>query len=311
MSGDDSYHIPVMLNQVLELLATVGGGCFLDATVGGAGHSRAILENSPPNTRLFGLDQDGEAICEAEKKLSGFGKRVRLERGNFRRAAEIYQGMEFDGALLDLGVSSHQIDTPRRGFSCDRDGPLDMRMDPRGETTAAGLLARLDEDELAEIFRRWGETKYNRRIARAVVARRDDSPLQSTAELADLIRSSVPRQAERKNVVQVFQALRIAVNDELAALSQALEELFGMLKPDGRLVVLSYHSLEDRIVKRYFAALATGCTCPPGLPFCACGKKPAAALLTRKGVRPLPDEIAGNPRSRSAMLRAVRKLENS
>ncbi len=308
MTGEAGYHTPAMPRQALELLGAASGGDFLDATVGGGGHSRALMELAPHDTKLFGLDRDGEALAEAARKLSVFGKRVRLERGNFRGAAGIFRDIEFDGVLLDLGVSSHQFDTPQRGFSCDRDGPLDMRMDSREKTTAAHLLEASDEDELARIFRRWGESKYNRRIARKIVEQRREKPLQSTAELADLIRKAVPRQSERKNVVQVFQAIRIAVNDELAALQEGLEQLFGILKSDGRLVVISYHSLEDRIVKRCFVELASGCVCPKGLPLCACGRKPRAEILTRKPLRPDTAEVESNPRSRSALLRAVRKL---
>ncbi len=308
MTAEGNYHTPVMLSQVLELLGAGSGGDFLDATVGGGGHSRALLEQAPHDTKLFGLDQDGQALAEAARKLSVFGKRVRIEQGNFRRAAAIFESVRFDGVLLDLGVSSHQFDTPERGFSCDRDGPLDMRMDAREGTTAAQLLEERDEDGLARMFRLWGESKYNRRIARRIVEHRQERPLKSTAELADLIRKAVPRQVERKNVVQIFQALRIAVNDELAALEDSLEHLFDSLKTDGRLVVISYHSLEDRIVKRGFAKLATGCVCPPGLPFCACGLKPRAKILTRKPIRPETAEVGNNPRSRSALLRAVRKL---
>jgi 16S rRNA (cytosine1402-N4)-methyltransferase len=302
------YHIPVLLSRVIEILEPGSGGSFLDATVGGAGHSRAILEAAPAGGRLYGLDQDSDALERAAGVLEKFGGAVVLMQGNFRSAAEIYKGIKVDGALLDLGVSSHQFDTATRGFSCDRDGPLDMRMDGRGGMTAARLLAEADEKELAGIIQRWGESSFNRRIAKAIVERRREKPLESTLELAELIRSAVPRLEERKSVVQVFQALRIAVNDELGALEDGLEQLFGMLNTGGRLVVIAYHSLEDRIVKRYFARLTTGCTCPPGLPFCACGNKPQAEQITRKPVRPDADEIERNPRSRSALLRAVRKL---
>ena len=309
MTEKGAYHTPVLLSRVIELIEAGSGGNFLDATLGGAGHSRAILEAAPAGSRLYGLDQDRDAIEQAERVLAPFKDRIDLRRGNFRSAGDIYKGIRLDGALLDLGVSSHQFDTPERGFSCDRDGPLDMRMDGRGETTAAVLLAESDEQELTSIFRRWGESSFSRKIARAVIERRQESPLESTAELAALIRAAVPRQAERKNVVQIFQALRIAVNDELAALGEGLESLFELLNPGGRLVVIAYHSLEDRIVKRTFQDLATGCTCPPGLPFCACGNEPRAEILTRKPVRPDAEETESNPRSRSAVLRAVRKLD--
>ena len=308
MTEMGDYHIPVLLSRVIELLEAGSGGSFLDATLGGAGHSRAILEAAPAGSRLYGLDQDSDALERAAGVLAPFGDKVVLKQGNFRSAGEIYKGISVDGALLDLGVSSHQFDTPDRGFSCDRDGPLDMRMDERGKLTAARLLAESDENELAAVIRRWGESSYNRRIARTIVESRSEKPLDSTLELAELIRKAVPREAERKNVVQVFQALRIAVNDELGALEDGLEQLFGLLNKGGRLVVIAYHSLEDRIVKRYFARLATGCTCPPALPFCACGQTPRAEPITRKPVRPDADEIERNPRSRSALLRAVRKL---
>ncbi|MBW7994988.1 MAG: 16S rRNA (cytosine(1402)-N(4))-methyltransferase RsmH [Candidatus Glassbacteria bacterium] len=310
MSEQAAYHIPVMVEQVLESLDAGSGGRFLDGTLGGGGHARALLEAAPEDVQLFGLDRDCDAVKRAGKNLAGFADRVTLKQGNFRDAGDLYKGLSLDGVLLDLGVSSHQLDTPERGFSCDRDGPLDMRMDADDGITAARLLNGSDEDELAEIFRRWGESRYSRRIARRILESRRDKPLESTAELARIVRTAVPRQVERKNVVQVFQALRIAVNDELGALRSGLEQLFDMLAVNGRLVVISYHSLEDRIVKRFFAELTAGCVCPPELPFCACGKLPRAVKVTRRPVRPASTEVERNSRSRSALLRAVRRLDN-
>ncbi|MEA1997187.1 MAG: 16S rRNA (cytosine(1402)-N(4))-methyltransferase RsmH, partial [Gemmatimonadota bacterium] len=283
---------------------------YLDGTAGGGGHSRAILEASAPDGCVYALDRDEEAIREASAALSAFGDRVTIRQGNFSRAGEIFPNLVFNGALIDIGVSSYQLDTPLRGFSCDRDGPLDMRMDRSGRMDAAQVLAEADEYKLAKVFRDFGETPFSRRLAREIVSRRDQEPIRTTGRLAGIVRSAVPRRYERKTLVLVFQALRIFVNHELELLSRGLETLFKMLEPGGRLAVISYHSLEDRLVKRFFAGLANPpCTCPPGLPVCSCGRVPQASLPVRKLVRPTESEVAANTRSRSARLRVVEKLD--
>lgn len=268
-----------------------------------------ILEASSPDGRLYGIDQDDDAIRAASHTLKPYGSRVRLSRGNFRAVREIYGELTFDGILLDLGVSSHQLDTPDRGFSCDRDGPLDMRMDRSKTLRAAHLLATFSETELIKAFRDFGETPFSRQIAKAIVTQRRKAPVRSTAELADIVRKAVPVRRERKSVVQVFQALRITVNDELGALREGLKALFSMLLPGGKMAVISYQSLEDRIVKNYFAELVDPCICPPDLPVCGCGRIPQARLLTRKPVKPSRAEIESNPRSRTALLRVAEKLD--
>lgn len=308
MVHGSAYHTPVLVREVLALLEPRPDGAYLDATAGGGGHARSILEASAPGGRLFALDRDEEAVRAAGAALESYGERVTVRKGNFRRVREIFGGMAFDGILLDLGVSSHQIELAQRGFSCDRNGPLDMRMDPAEGASAAEVLAGIDQEELERVIREYGESRYSRKIARQLVRLRQQAPLATTMHLAEAIRSAVPRLAERKNVVQVFQALRILINDELGALRDGLENLSSMLIPGGRLTVISYHSLEDRIVKRFFARLAEACVCPPRAPVCTCGGRAKARVLTRKPLRPSPEELAGNPRSRSARLRAMEKL---
>jgi 16S rRNA (cytosine1402-N4)-methyltransferase len=305
------FHVPVLAKEVISQLEPKSPGCYLDGTVGGGGHARLILEASSPDGRLYGIDQDEEAIRAAAQALKPYGSRVRLKQGNFQAAREIYQNLAFNGILLDLGVSSHQLDTPGRGFSCDRDGPLDMRMDRRETLQAAYLLKTLSERELSRAFRDLGETHFSRQIAKAIVTQRAKAPVRTTSELAGMIRKAVPVRKERKSVVQVFQALRIMVNDELGALANGLKELFSMLLPGGRMAVISYHSLEDRIVKNYFAELVDPCICPPDLPVCGCGRIPQAKVLTRKPVRTSRAEIESNPRSRPALLRVAEKLNAS
>ncbi len=311
IESNSVFHVPVLAKEVISQLEPKSSGCYLDSTVGGGGHARLILEASSPDGCLYGIDRDDEAICAATHTLKPYGSRVRLRQGNFRAAQEIYKNSTFDGILLDLGVSSHQLDTPGRGFSCDRDGPLDMRMDRRNTLQAAHLLATLSKTELVRVFHDFGETHFSRQIAKAIVTQRAKAPVRTTAELAGIVRKAVPVSRERKSVVQVFQALRIMVNDELDAFREGLKELFSMLLPGGRMAVICYHSLEGRIVKNYFAGLADPCICPPDLPVCGCGRIPQAKVLTSKPVRPSRAEIESNPRSRSALLRVVEKLDVS
>ncbi len=308
MDSNPSFHRPALLKEVISFLEPRSPGKYLDGTVGGGGHAQAILDASSPEGRLWGLDRDMEAIEQASKVLKPFGGRVNLIHANFSCAQELLPGLSFDGILLDLGLSSHQLDTGRRGFSCDRNGPLDMRMDATQGPTAAQILAELDEEQISRFLRRYGEEPLNRKLAREIVKTRRQKPISTTGELAETVLRSVPRKLERKSLVRVFQALRILVNDELRALESALQSLLEILAPQGRLAVISYHSLEDRPVKRFFNRQANPCTCPPKLPVCICKRTPLARVLTRKPVRPNLKESELNPRSRSARLRVLQKL---
>lgn len=303
-----------MAQEVLECLQPQSGELFLDGTVGGGGHARLILERSAPDGRLIGLDRDRDALARAGEVLAPYGERVLLRHARFAEAAEVLADLEIeavDGILLDLGVSSYQLDTPGRGFSFREDGPLDMRMDQGEGVTAAELLASLDETELARIFRELGEERHARRIARRIVEVRETAPLETTRQLAELVRNAVPggrAPARIHPATRVFQALRIFVNAELDQVRAGLDAGLELLRPGGRMAVISFHSLEDRIVKHCFRDAAQGCICPPKLPYCHCGRTPQVEVLTRKGVRAGSEELDRNPRARSAVLRAVRKL---
>jgi 16S rRNA (cytosine1402-N4)-methyltransferase len=304
-----SGHEPVLLSETITLLEPRSDGLYLDATLGGGGHAEAILEASSPGGRLIGLDRDPRAIDYARRRLSRFADRIELHERNFAEieAAPELAGVRLDGALLDLGVSSPQIDEKARGFSYQQDAPLDMRMGPRGEP-ARDLLTRADLDELTDIIRRYGEERHARRIALAIVRERDRNPIHTTGCLREIVERAVPRSEHRlKSVARVFQALRIAVNAELEALSSGLPQIFDRLVDGARLIVISYHSLEDRIVKRYFRDLAADCVCPPDFPVCRCDKRSQAAILTPRGVTAGPAEAEANPRSRSARLRAIER----
>ncbi len=302
-----------MPREVIALLQPCSGGIYLDGTLGGAGHSRLILE-AAPQARLVGIDRDRAALARAEEVLSSWQDRVSLHHRTFDQAAEVLAELEIgglDGMLLDLGVSSHQLDTAERGFSFRFDAPLDMRMDGSAGQTAADLVNELPEEELVRIFFQYGEERYSRRIVRAILKRRQEQPISRTGELAELIRNVIPGGRKPTRIdpaTRVFQALRIAVNQELEQVEQGVSRGIELLKPGGRLVVISFHSLEDRIVKHIFRAQAKGCICPPRMPMCQCGKQPVVEILTRKGMKAQADEIDVNPRSRSAVLRAVSRL---
>ena len=305
----------MMPAEVLELLMPQPGGLYLDGTLGGGGHARLILEASSPDGRLVGLDRDPEALAAAGKTLESFGDRVILARANFSEMQQVLaeNGLTgVDGILLDLGVSSRQLDTPERGFSFRDDGPLDMRMGPDAEMTAAEVVNSYEADALRRIFREFGEEKFAGRIARRIVERRETEPFISTADLAATIKSAVPPQYGPKKKIhpatRVFQALRIYINDELGHLTKTLDEALTVLNPGARFVVISFHSLEDRLVKRAFRQAAKSCICPPRLPMCICGKTSQAEIVTRKGVRPTAEEVAQNPRARSAVVRAISRL---
>jgi 16S rRNA (cytosine1402-N4)-methyltransferase len=303
-------HIPVLLEEALQTLAPRSGGRYIDATLGGGGHAEAILEASAPEGRLLGLDADPRAIARVQQRLARFGPRAILVQANFRNIAAVARAQHFqpvDGILFDLGVSSYQFDEAGQGFSFSQEGPLDMRMDPEAGPSAADLVNTLEADDLADILYRYGEERRSRRIARAIVANR---PIATTTQLAEVVLKAIGRRpgARLHPATRTFQALRIAVNDELGALEAALPQALDLLKPGGVLAVISFHSLEDRIVKHYFRQESRDCICPPHTPVCTCGHKARIKEIHRKGLTPSPDEIVRNQRSRSARLRAARKL---
>jgi len=309
-------HIPVLADEVMSMLAPAPGSLHIDATLGGGGHTERILEATDPDGRLLGLDADGAAIARVVDRLRPrFGDRLVTRRANFRELSTVAPEAGFgqvDGALFDLGLSSYQLADAERGFGFRTGGPLDMRFDTSRGVPAAHLLATLDADALATLFGRYGEEPRSGRIARAIVAQRETTPVTTAEELAALVERVAPpnpRQPRRTHpATRVFQALRIAVNEELDALQEGLAAALDLLRPGGRLVVLSYHSLEDRIVKRFFAAERRGCVCPPELPVCACGRDPRLRLVTRRSLTPSAAEVEANPRARSARLRAAERL---
>jgi 16S rRNA (cytosine1402-N4)-methyltransferase len=311
-------HLPVLVEEVLLMLAPAPGSLQIDATVGGGGHTERILEATDPDGRLLGLDADGAAIARVDERLRPrFGDRLVLRRANFRELRDVAPAAGFgavDGMLFDLGLSSFQLGDAERGFGFRTGGPLDMRFDTSRGVPAAELLATLDRMELSALFKRYGEEPQANRIANAIVAARATAPVSTAEELAALIERVAPgnprnpRSRRIHPATRVFQALRIAVNAELDALDDALSAAIDLLRPGGRLVVLSYHSLEDRIVKRFFASERRGCVCPPEVPICVCGKNPRLRLVTRPSLTPTADEIAANPRARSARLRAAERL---
>ena len=310
----DYGHKPVLLEECLQALAICPDGCYLDGTLGRAGHSLAILRRLTTG-RLVGIDRDMAAIGAARERLADFQDRVTLVHGNFRDLGRILQETgtgPLDGMLFDLGVSSPQLDEARRGFSYMQDAPLDMRMDESEALSAADIVNTWSQEELRRVLYEYGEERYAPRIAQAIVRRRGDRPIETTGELVEVIRSAMPAAALREKqhpAKRSFQALRIAVNGELEALPPMLAAAADGLKPGGRLAVITFHSLEDRIVKQTLRELATGCTCPPQFPVCVCGKKPRLKLITRKPVTPGPEELAENPRARSAKLRVAERTE--
>ncbi len=312
-AGPDAFeHTPVLLAEALTALEPRPGGRFVDATVGGGGHAAALLDRTAPDGRLLGLDQDPEAVAAARARLARYGTRAVVVHANFEALAAVAAAHGFtgvDGVLFDLGVSSHQLTTGRRGFSFRVDAPLDMRMDPTAGPTAADLVNTLDEAALADLIYQYGEEPRSRAIARAIVRARATTPIDSTLRLAELVaRAAGGRQGRSHPATRTFQALRIAVNRELEVLERALAAAVELLRPGGRLAVISFHSLEDRIVKRFIAAAERPCVCPPQVPVCVCGRLPTLRALTRKPVEPGAAEIAANPRSRSARLRAAERL---
>jgi len=307
MTHDDT-HVPVLYDEVLELLQPRPGGRYLDGTVGAGGHAQGILRASAPDGKLLALDRDAEAIAFARQRLAEYDQRVTLVKASYADMAAIAGRCgfdDFDGILLDLGLSSRQLADGQRGFSFLREGPLDMRFDASQGPTAADLINNLSEAELADIFWRYGEERRSRKWARVIVANR---PLTTTTQLADLIAAQVKRRERIHPATQLFQALRIAVNNELEVVGQGVLAAVALLRANGRLAVISFHSLEDRLVKQTFRELSRDCICPPEQPICTCDRQPVLRLITRKAVQAGAEEIAANPRSRSARLRVAEKI---
>jgi 16S rRNA (cytosine1402-N4)-methyltransferase len=309
-------HVPVLAGELIDLLAPRPGQVAVDCTVGGGGHARLIAERLGPAGTLVGIDRDPVAQERFAELAGEVPCATRFIRAPFAEGLEQLdaEGLQADIVTLDLGMSSLQVDTRERGFSYSYDAPLDMRMDPDQALTAAEIVNSWDERRLARLLRQYGEERYAGRIARAITRRRREAAIESTQELVDVIASAVPapaRFAGGHPAKRSFQALRIAVNDELDQLERALPLAWSVLAPDGRIGVISFHSLEDRRVKRFLADRARGCICPPELPVCRCGRTPEAALLTRRAVMPTTGETASNPRARSARLRVARKREEA
>jgi 16S rRNA (cytosine1402-N4)-methyltransferase len=308
-------HVPAMLDEVLYYLDPKDGGVYADGTLGGAGHASAIINKIGPSGTLVGIDQDINAIRNAREKFKGLATDIRLFHDNFSSLPRIMEetGIRgFDGILVDIGLSQHQLSESGRGFSFMKDEPLDMRMDTRNPVTAADLIADLSEKELADLFFTLGEERFSRQVARAVVRERGNRRIETSRELSDIVALAIPKKAAMSQKIhpatRVFQALRIRVNDELGNLKSFLGSVESLLKPGGRLCVLSFHSLEDRLVKEKIRDLEGRCTCPPDFPLCVCGRKPVARPLSRKAVRPSEAEVERNPMARSTRLRACEKL---
>ena len=308
-------HKPVLLDEVIKYLRCSPGKSFVDGTVGGGGHARAILENTAPNGWLIGIDWDEDALAIARSNLEPYEERLVLVWDNFARVGSILSRLNIqavDGILLDLGLSSFQVDTAERGFSFSLPGPLDMRMDIREKTTAAHLVNNLSEEELADLIYRFGEERWSRRIARNLVRARAEEPIASTEQLAELVLRAIPagkRSRQRHPATRTFQALRMAVNRELDHLQSFLQGALDLLRPGGRLAIISFHSLEDRMVKRTFSDWARSCRCPADLPTCSCEGRAMVRLVNKKPVVPGAEEIKANPRSRSSRLRVAEKIE--
>ena len=305
-------HVPVLADEVRRLLDLRPGETVIDATFGAGGHAALLAPDLQGQGKYVAVDRDSSVRPYFESFRRGAGVQTRFLRGDF---ADVFErladnGLRADAILFDLGVSSMQLDRPERGFSYASDAPLDMRMDPSADHSARDLVNEASERELTDIFRGYGEERYARQIAKAIVRRRKQQPFERTGELVETIKAAIPTPArfgDGHPARRVFQALRIAVNDELEALEHALPAALDTLHPGGRIAVISFHSLEDRIVKRFFRREARGCTCPPEFPVCVCGREPSLRVLTKKAIRPTAEEVAANPRAGSARLRAALK----
>jgi len=313
IGGQTFAHRSVLLEPCMDALAIKPDGIYVDGTAGGGGHSFEIARRLTTG-RLIAIDQDEAAIKAASAKLAPLGERALVVRNNFRHVADVLDTLgiqEIDGILLDLGVSSYQLDTPERGFSYMADAPLDMRMDMRAEKNAYDVVNGYSENDLRRILFEYGEERFAGRIASRIVQARAEHPIETTGELTALIKSAIPaaaRDGGHHPAKRSFQAIRIEVNSELDVIRPALEAAMKRLRPGGRMAVITFHSLEDRMVKQTFADMASGCTCPKGLPVCVCGKKPQVKVISRKPILPDEEELEANPRSRSAKLRVAEKL---
>jgi 16S rRNA (cytosine1402-N4)-methyltransferase len=300
-------HIPVMVEEVLELLVTTSDGIYIDATLGTGGHAGKILERGGENLRLTGLDRDRRALEEAKRVLARFSGRISLALGNFRDIKDLVMGAACDGVLADLGLSTLQLSDPHRGFSYQADGPLVMSMGEE-KRSVKRLIASGSERDLSMIIRTYGEEKRYRAIARAIVRARSDRPIESSGQLRDVIERAIPEKGKMASLSRVFQAFRIWANEELESLEEFLPQAVELLKPGGRLVIISYHSLEDRIVKTFFKKEETGCICPPEFPECRCQGTKRMRTITRRPIRPTKQEVEANPKARSARLRAAERI---
>ncbi len=307
-------HRSVLIDECIESLDIKPDGIYVDGTAGGGGHSLEIVKRLTDGGRLIAIDRDDAAIAAATARLSDYLDRVTFVRNNFSSAAEVCRelGIEkIDGILLDLGVSSYQLDTAERGFTHNTDAPLDMRMDRRGELDAYTVVNTYSAEELKRVIWEYGEERFAPKIAQAIVKRREIKPIESTGELVDIIKSAIPaaaREGGHHPAKRTFQAIRIEVNGELDAIEPAIRRAKDIMAKGGRIVIITFHSLEDRIVKQTYADMASGCTCPRSLPICVCGKKPEVKVLTKKPILPSERELEENPRSRSAKLRVCEKL---
>ena len=307
-------HKSVLLWECMEGLAIRPNGIYIDGTAGGAGHSSCIASHLKEGGRLIALDQDEVAVQTATARLAAFGERATVVRSNFREVESVCKmlGIEqIDGMLLDLGVSSYQLDTAERGFSYQADAPLDMRMDLRNPLSAYEVVNEYSEEKIKKILFEYGEERFSGRIASAILKAREQAPIRTTGELVRIVKGAIPaaaRDGGHHPAKRTFQALRIEVNSELDVIEPAIRSAVSMLREGGRIAIITFHSLEDRIVKQTFADLATGCTCPKNFPVCVCGKKPKVKVVTRKPILPSDEELEENPRSRSAKLRVAEKL---
>lgn len=310
---EEFSHIPVLLKELVDLAFTDKDGIYVDMTLGGGGHSEEILRRLSGG-RLISIDQDQSAISACEKRLAGYGDKLLLVHDNFLNIKDILHNKGYSqvtGIIGDLGVSSYQLDNGERGFSFHQDAPLDMRMDERQSFSAYDVVNTYSVQKLTDILYRYGEEKWAKRIAEFIVSEREARPIATTGELVTVIKKAVPKGARQDGphpARRTFQAIRIEVNNELGVLEKAIDSAFDLLASGGRLAIITFHSLEDRLVKQKFAAFASGCTCPKSFPVCVCGKTPRGKLLTRKGVLPSETEITQNPRARSAKVRGIEKL---
>ena len=306
-------HVSVLLNESVDGLEIKKDGIYVDGTMGGGGHSEAIAKKLSENGVLIGIDRDTEALAASKKRLESYSN-VRYVHNNYKNIKDVLFNLDvdkIDGAVLDLGVSSYQLDNRERGFSYMEDAPLDMRMNRESDFSAYDVVNTYSEEKLASIFFEYGEERFSRKIASIICDRRKTTPIETTLELVDIIKAAIPERFRQKGshpAKRTFQAIRIEVNGELRDLRNAIDNFFDVLKPGGRLSVITFHSLEDRIVKQAFNSYATGCTCPPDFPICVCGNKPKGKVITRKPILPSDEECEVNKRSKSAKLRIVEKL---